>query len=594
MNVRYGRAPLVALLALVLVCSAVRATAQTPPSPWVTGDIGSPALAGSALLAQGIFTVDAAGTDVWGTSDQFHFVYQPVSGNVDIIARVDSVTTADGWSKAGVMIRAGLTAGSAHGFAFASAANGAAFQRRAQTSAITTHSAGPAGAPPRWVRLVRAGTTVTAYSSANGTTWTSMGSSTIALGTTAYVGIAVTSHNASVRTTARLSQVALSGAPVTPGPVALPAGQQAADIGSPAIAGSTSWQAGSYTIRGAGTDIWDVADQFQFVYQPVTGDVDVVVRVASISAANSWSKAGVMIRESLTRGSRHAFAGTSATRGFVFRRRLTTDGLSANTAGGSGAPPGWVRLVRTGTRFEAFRSANGTTWTSMGSDVIAMGDSVYVGIAVTSRTTTAATTAVADSFKVTASAATNQPPSVSLTAPLAGAAYTAPASVALTASASDPNGPVARVDFFSGATLLASDTTAPYSASWTSVPAGTYTLTAVAYDGTGASTTSNAASITVSAAPTTTLPRAVVFQASLDHASVTSYRLDIFASGANTTTATPVATSSLAKPVPAANNDITVDRASVFTALAPGTYLATVTAIAPNGSARSLSVTFTR
>jgi hypothetical protein len=86
----------------------------------------------------------------------------------------------------------------------------------------------------------------------------------------------------------------------------------------------------------------------------------------------------------------------------------------------------------------------------------------------------------------------------------------------------------------------------------------------------------------------------VAFQASADHAAVTSYRLDVFASGANPSTATPVATSDLAKPAPDANGDITVNRATFFSNLATGTYQATVSAIGSGGSSRSTAVTFSR
>ena len=86
-----------------------------------------------------------------------------------------------------------------------------------------------------------------------------------------------------------------------------------------------------------------------------------------------------------------------------------------------------------------------------------------------------------------------------------------------------------------------------------------------------------------------------MFTASSDHAtSVTSYLFEVFASGANPATATPVATSDLGKPAPAANNDITVDRATFFNGLAAGNYVATVRAIGPGGTTRSASVTFTR
>jgi hypothetical protein len=91
----------------------------------------------------------------------------------------------------------------------------------------------------------------------------------------------------------------------------------------------------------------------------------------------------------------------------------------------------------------------------------------------------------------------NTPPTVGLTAPAAGATYTAPATVDLAASASDPGGAVTKVEFFNGTTKLGEDTTAPYAYTWAGVAAGTYALTARATDNAGATTTSTARSITV-------------------------------------------------------------------------------------------------
>ena len=152
---------------------------------------------------------------------------------------------------------------------------------------------------------------------------------------------------------------------------------------------------------------------------------------------------------------------------------------------------------------------------------------------------------------------------------------------------------MSKVEFYAGAILLGTDTSSPYSFSWPSVAAGTYSLTAVAYDTAGAKTTSSAVSVTVSAV---TAPlRYVVFQASADHATlVTSYRLNMYASGANPATATPISTANLGKPTPAANNDITVDELSFFNALAPGNYIATVSAIGSGGTSQSAAIPFTR
>jgi hypothetical protein len=93
----------------------------------------------------------------------------------------------------------------------------------------------------------------------------------------------------------------------------------------------------------------------------------------------------------------------------------------------------------------------------------------------------------------------NQPPTASLTAPANGASFIAPANITLAASASDADGTVQKVDFYSGTTLLGTATSAPYSFAWNSVPAGSYTLKAVATDNSGAQTSSATVAITVTA-----------------------------------------------------------------------------------------------
>jgi hypothetical protein len=91
----------------------------------------------------------------------------------------------------------------------------------------------------------------------------------------------------------------------------------------------------------------------------------------------------------------------------------------------------------------------------------------------------------------------NTPPSVNITNPLAGATYTAPATVLIEASASDTEGPVSQVEFLQGGSSLGTDTTAPFSYAWSNVMAGSYALTAVATDAGGLTATSAVVNITV-------------------------------------------------------------------------------------------------
>jgi hypothetical protein len=411
--------------------------------------------------------------------------------------------------------------------------------------------------------------------------WTNVGAGTFSLAAVAY-------DNLGASTTSAAVAVTVSG---SSGSV-LPAPWSSRDIGSPALAGSAVSASGTFTVKGAGADIWGTSDQFQFVSQPMTGDGQIVVQVASLTNTNSWSKAGVMIRNTLAADSAHAFAIVTPANGVGFQRRLTAGGTSAHTGGSAVAAPYWVKLVRSGSLFSAYSSADGSAWALIGSSTIAMGNTVYAGLAVTSHTTSALATATFTGV-VLAAGSSNQPPTVALTAPASGATFTAPAIVGLSASATDPDGSVAKVEFYTGTTLLGSDASSPFTFSWGNVAAGSYSVTAVAVDNSGARTTSAPVAVTVTSA--TTLSKTLMFTPSTDNSmNVTSYTLDIFTAGANPSTATPVKSQNVGKP-PIVNGDMSVDVSQVIASLPPGSFFGTVTATGPGGSTRSApSATFTK
>ncbi|MCU7550616.1 Ig-like domain-containing protein [Chitinophagaceae bacterium LB-8] len=109
------------------------------------------------------------------------------------------------------------------------------------------------------------------------------------------------------------------------------------------------------------------------------------------------------------------------------------------------------------------------------------------------------------SSTITNPPAPNQAPSVSLTSPTANATYSAPASVRLTATATDTDGSISKVEFYNGSTLLQTVSATPYDWTWTSVAAGTYTITAKAYDNSGNVTTSAPITITVNSSQVSNL-----------------------------------------------------------------------------------------
>ena len=176
------------------------------PSPWADANVGAPAVAGSASYSGGVFTVNGGGSDIWGTTDQFNYVSQPLSGNFTIVARVTSQTNTDPWAKSGVMIKQSTTAGSAYALLAVTPGNGVAFQYGFNTSV----AAGSYTFPNGWLRLIRSGTTITAYTSADGSTWTQVGTATITLTDPVTVGMFTCAHNSGALDTATFDNLSVT------------------------------------------------------------------------------------------------------------------------------------------------------------------------------------------------------------------------------------------------------------------------------------------------------------------------------------------------------------------------------------------------
>jgi glucose/arabinose dehydrogenase len=187
------------------------------PPPWVDQDIGGVGVPGSASYSAGTFTVNGSGFDIEDQADTFHFVYQPLNGDGTVIARVASLENTNPWAKGGVMIRETLADDSKQADVVVTPGNGVAFQRRLTTGGVTVHTAGPNVVAPYWVKLVRAGSTFTGYSSGDGGTWTLIGSDSISMASSVFIGMAVTSHDNAVLATATFDNVSVSfGTPPTP------------------------------------------------------------------------------------------------------------------------------------------------------------------------------------------------------------------------------------------------------------------------------------------------------------------------------------------------------------------------------------------
>lgn len=363
------------------------------PSGWTGGDIGAVGVAGSSSYSSGTYTVTGGGADIWNAADEFYFASTTMTGDGEIRARVTSQTNTHQWAKAGVMIRDGTAVNAAHAMMVITPGNGFALQYRTTTGGSSSSIAGPAlnAVPNNWVRLTRCGSLITAYVSANGTAWTQVGQATIAMGATVNVGLPVTGTDDALTSTATFDNVA-----VTPYPLPW----LTADIGTTGLAGRTEFFSNIHTVTGAGT-LGGTTDGFRYVYQTLTGDGSIVARVSGLQDTGTNARVGVMIRDTLANNSAMASLAVNGSGAWRWQRRTTAGGSVSSTNSSSGTAPNiWVRITRSGNSFTASRSTNGTSWTTISSVSVTMASNCYIGLVVSSGSTTTLNTSQIDNITV--------------------------------------------------------------------------------------------------------------------------------------------------------------------------------------------------
>lgn len=459
-------------------------------------DIGNPSSSGGANFGPATMTVSSGGTDIDGTADQFTFLHRTLTGDGTLTARVATLQSADPLSQSGLMIREALTAGSRH-VAVLATPGGMFVRSRVADGASTESTPTVAGAVPVWLKLDRIANVFIASQSVDGVTWQFVGSGVVPLSQTVFVGLAVASHKKGAVATAGMTNVSVIGNG------ALPAGWAGSDVGSPAVVGGSTSGGTNFILDSAGTGVFGGGDQLRYVYQRRSGDVDIVARVTRFDTATPAALAGVMVRQNLTATSAHASMLVSPGNGTVMRSRNSHGALTTSMAS-VGAAPIWVRVSRRGSILITARSVDGTTWSTVGQQNVPLTEPYYVGMVVTSGDAATRARATFDGVTITSP---NQPPTVTLTSPSSAMTLLAPASLTLTATASDPDGSIAQVDFFAGPTLVGTQRSSPYTFNWTNVKAGTYVVKVIARDNLGAYTSSieRAVTVTGNAQPTVTL-----------------------------------------------------------------------------------------
>ena len=274
-------------------------TSMSITAPWANQDIGSVTIAGSADYSAGTYTVSGSGQDVWVAADEFHFVYMPLNGDGSIVARIASVTNQDFYTKAGVMIRETLNANSKNAFMAFVYGQGPRFQKRVNTGGSTDATAAPATNPglPYWVKITRAGNVFTGYQSADGATWTQVSSGTISMSTSAYVGLALTSHNVSKLSTATITNVEVvegaGGAALSSAATVAATASGAVSTAIPILSAATAVQTatGSLSVSAALIDLASSAS----VVVGATGGMSVLVSLAGDVITNALASASLSV-----------------------------------------------------------------------------------------------------------------------------------------------------------------------------------------------------------------------------------------------------------------------------------------------------------
>jgi regulation of enolase protein 1 (concanavalin A-like superfamily) len=166
------------------------------PSGWSNQDVGNVNIAGSACYdaESETYHVKSSGYDIYHKKDKFHYVWQDMCGNGEIIARVEHLTYTSSWALGGIMMRKSLSNKSKNVSMLMRAGGGSVFQVRYQHNKHTYYIPSWASAP-KYIKLAKWNNLVCAYVSNDGANWYGVGYTYIGLGQCFKVGLAVTSHN---------------------------------------------------------------------------------------------------------------------------------------------------------------------------------------------------------------------------------------------------------------------------------------------------------------------------------------------------------------------------------------------------------------
>ena len=191
-------------MAAAVCAAAVLAAAEK----WESADIGTSG--GKTTMGKDSIVVAAGGVDIWDQADGFRFVFQKVSGNFEVSAKMQSLKEVFEWSKAGVMIRESTEPGSKHAMLVATPQHGLAFQYRPEENDMSQHVEAGDFTYPIYLKMKKTGSKFAGSWSSDGKKWNEAGEIDISMGKSVLAGLAVTSHVDGELTEAKFSEVTIT------------------------------------------------------------------------------------------------------------------------------------------------------------------------------------------------------------------------------------------------------------------------------------------------------------------------------------------------------------------------------------------------
>lgn len=186
-----------------------------PLVDWTYSDIGSVGIGGGVCYksGDGEFEISASGEDIWNNSDEFGYLHQPMSGDGELIMKLDYLQNTHTYSKIGLMMREDLSPDSKHAMIVMNQTQRALQYRKTDGGTTMPNSGswiGPTYSHPTWFKLQRLGNVFGAFLSGDGSSWTLVDTVHVSMGTSMYAGIALTSHNNTRINTSVVSNVTFS------------------------------------------------------------------------------------------------------------------------------------------------------------------------------------------------------------------------------------------------------------------------------------------------------------------------------------------------------------------------------------------------